>query len=272
SFDELLHVFFTIHDPTTLNRQGGDVGTQYRSAIFYHSPEQEATAERVMAELRAGKVWDDPIVTELKPLAAFYPAEEYHRDYFRRNPNQGYSSAVIAPKVAKVRKLYLDKLKQPTASAASRTGDTHAALRDPLPAAGDTGSERRPRGAAGGLDGAVRGGVLLQGSLGFRRRVHPAVQEEPFSGPEAPDRARPRAAGHRGGTTLSRHRGRPLGLSRDDRVEERGGAARSVSRRGAQASVPRPGHLPARGAAALRDPRGALGPAGGQCRPDAAVA
>jgi len=113
SFDELLHVFFTIHDPTTLNRQGGDVGTQYRSAIFYHSPEQEATAERVMAELRAGKVWDDPIVTELKPLAAFYPAEEYHRDYFRRNPNQGYCSAVIAPKVAKVRKLYLDKLKQP---------------------------------------------------------------------------------------------------------------------------------------------------------------
>ncbi len=115
SFDELLHVFFTIHDPTTLNRQGGDVGTQYRSAIFYHSPEQEATAERVMAELRAGKVWDDPIVTELKPLAAFYPAEEYHRDYFRRNPNQGYCSAVIAPKVAKVRTLYLDKLKQPTA-------------------------------------------------------------------------------------------------------------------------------------------------------------
>jgi len=115
SFDELLHVFFTIHDPTTLNRQGGDVGTQYRSAIFYHSPEQKATAERVMAELRAGKVWDDPIVTELKPLAAFYPAEEYHRDYFRRNPNQGYCSAVIAPKVAKVRKLYLDKLKQPTA-------------------------------------------------------------------------------------------------------------------------------------------------------------
>jgi peptide-methionine (S)-S-oxide reductase len=115
SFDELLHVFFTIHDPTTLNRQGGDVGTQYRSAIFYHSPEQKATAERVMAELQAGQVWDDPIVTELEPLAAFYPAEEYHRDYFRRNPNQGYCSAVIAPKVAKVRKLYLDKLKQPTA-------------------------------------------------------------------------------------------------------------------------------------------------------------
>src|SRR6266571_4015484 len=103
SFDELLHVFFTIHDPTTLNRQGGDVGTQYRSAIFYHSPEQKATAERVIAELEAGKVWDDPIVTELKPLAAFYPAEEYHRDYFRRNPNRGYCSAVIAPKVGRRR-------------------------------------------------------------------------------------------------------------------------------------------------------------------------
>lgn len=115
SFDELLHVFFTIHDPTTLNRQGGDVGTQYRSAIFYHSPEQKATAERVMAELQAEKLWDDPIVTELEPLQTFYPAEEYHRDYFRRNPNQGYCRAVIAPKVAKVRKLYLDKLKQPAA-------------------------------------------------------------------------------------------------------------------------------------------------------------
>lgn len=115
SFDELLHVFFTIHDPTTLNRQGGDVGTQYRSAIFHHSPEQKATAERVMGELAAEQVWDDPIVTELKPLQAFYPAEEYHRDYFRRNPSQGYCRAVIAPKVAKVRKLYLDKLKQPVA-------------------------------------------------------------------------------------------------------------------------------------------------------------
>jgi len=113
SFDDLLHVFFTIHDPTTLNRQGGDVGTQYRSAIFYHSPEQKATATRIMAELQAEKVWDDPIVTELKPLEAFYPAEEYHRDYYRRNPNQGYCSAVIAPKVAKVRKRYFDKLKQP---------------------------------------------------------------------------------------------------------------------------------------------------------------
>jgi len=113
SFEDLLHVYFTIHDPTTLNRQGADVGTQYRSAIFYHSPEQKATAERVIAELQAQKLWDEPVVTELKPLTAFYPAEEYHRDYFRRNPNQGYCQAVIAPKVAKVRKIYFDRLKQP---------------------------------------------------------------------------------------------------------------------------------------------------------------
>jgi peptide-methionine (S)-S-oxide reductase len=115
SFRDLLHVFFTIHDPTTLNRQGADAGTQYRSAIFYHSPEQRAAAEQVMAELGAEEVWDAPIVTELVPLERFYPAEEYHRDYYRRNPDQGYCRAVIAPKVAKVRKLYLDKLKQPVA-------------------------------------------------------------------------------------------------------------------------------------------------------------
>ena len=113
SFADLLHVFFTIHDPTTLNRQGEDVGTQYRSAIFYHTPEQTATAERVIRELQAEHVWDAPVVTELAPLTAFYPAEEYHRDYYRRNPNQGYCRAVIAPKVAKIRKLYFDKLKQP---------------------------------------------------------------------------------------------------------------------------------------------------------------
>lgn len=113
SFRDLLHVFFTIHDPTTLNQQGGDVGTQYRSAVFYHSPGQKAEVERVIAELTAEKVWDDAIVTEVKPLDKFYPAEEYHRDYYRRNPTQGYCRAVIAPKVAKVRKLYFDKLKQP---------------------------------------------------------------------------------------------------------------------------------------------------------------
>jgi len=114
-FRDLLHVFFTIHDPTTPDRQGGDVGTQYRSAIFYHTPEQKAEAERVIAELEAEKVWDDPIVTQVTPSEKFYPAEEYHRDYYRRNPDQGYCRAVIAPKVAKVRKLYLDKLKQPVA-------------------------------------------------------------------------------------------------------------------------------------------------------------
>jgi peptide-methionine (S)-S-oxide reductase len=113
SFDDLLHVFFTIHDPTTPNCQGADVGTQYRSAIFYHTPEQKAAAERVIAELEAEQLWDAPVVTELKPLDTFYPAEEYHRDYYRRNPNQGYCRAVIAPKVAKVRKLYFDRLKQP---------------------------------------------------------------------------------------------------------------------------------------------------------------
>jgi peptide-methionine (S)-S-oxide reductase len=111
SYRELLEVFFTIHDPTTLNRQGGDVGTQYRSAIFYHSPQQQQEAKAVMAELEAGKVWDDPIVTEVVPLEAFYPAEEYHRDYFRRNPGQAYCRMVIAPKVAKLRKQHFERLK-----------------------------------------------------------------------------------------------------------------------------------------------------------------
>jgi peptide-methionine (S)-S-oxide reductase len=112
TYRDLLEVFFLIHDPTTLNRQGADVGTQYRSAIFFHSPEQKAEAERVIAELTARKVWDDPIVTEVLPLEAFYPAEEYHRDYYRRNPDQGYCQVVIAPKVAKVRKEYFERLKK----------------------------------------------------------------------------------------------------------------------------------------------------------------
>ena len=110
-FRELLEVFFTIHDPTTLNRQGADVGTQYRSAIFYESPEQKQIAEQVMAELEAEHVWDAPIVTEIAPLDTFYPAEEEHRDYYVRNPNQGYCQVVVAPKVAKFRKQYLEKLK-----------------------------------------------------------------------------------------------------------------------------------------------------------------
>jgi peptide-methionine (S)-S-oxide reductase len=110
SYRDLLDVFFTIHDPTTLNQQGVDVGTQYRSAVFFHSPEQERTARATIAELEAGKVWDDPIVTEVVPLTEFYPAEAYHRDYYRRNPGQGYCRAVIAPKVAKLRKHFFEKL------------------------------------------------------------------------------------------------------------------------------------------------------------------
>jgi peptide-methionine (S)-S-oxide reductase len=111
TFQDILRVFFTIHDPTTLNRQGADVGTQYRSAIFYHSAEQKTTAEAVIAEMTAAHVWDDPIVTEVTPFEVFYPAEDYHQGYFVHNPNQGYCRVVIAPKVAKFRKLYLEKLK-----------------------------------------------------------------------------------------------------------------------------------------------------------------
>ncbi len=112
SYRDLLKVFFAIHDPTTLNRQGGDAGTQYRSAIFTHSDEQEKVADEVIAELNAEKLWDDPIVTEVVPAESFYPAEDYHQEYFRRNPNQGYCRMVIAPKVAKFRKEYLVRLKR----------------------------------------------------------------------------------------------------------------------------------------------------------------
>lgn len=112
SYRDLLDVFFSIHDPTTLNRQGGDVGTQYRSAILYHSEEQRATAQKKLAELEGEGVWDDAIVTQLEPLTEFYPAEEYHKDYFRRNPNQSYCRVVIAPKVAKARSKFLAKLKR----------------------------------------------------------------------------------------------------------------------------------------------------------------
>jgi peptide-methionine (S)-S-oxide reductase len=112
TYQELLEVFFTIHDPTTLNRQGADVGTQYRSAIFYHTPEQKATAERVISELEHEKIWGKPIVTELTPFSTFYPAEAYHQEYFKRNPYQGYCMAIIAPKVAKFRSKYLEKLKK----------------------------------------------------------------------------------------------------------------------------------------------------------------
>jgi peptide-methionine (S)-S-oxide reductase len=111
SYRDLLGVFFSLHDPTTLNRQGGDAGTQYRSAIFYHDDAQRRAAEETIKELEAEHVFDEPIVTQVEPLQAFYPAEEYHREYYRRNPNQGYCRAVIAPKVAKLRSKYLEKLK-----------------------------------------------------------------------------------------------------------------------------------------------------------------
>jgi peptide-methionine (S)-S-oxide reductase len=111
-FRELLDVFFVIHDPTQLNRQGNDVGTQYRSAIFYHSPEQKAAAEEVIAALDAEKLWDAPIVTEVVPGATFYLAEDYHQEYFANNPNQPYCMFVVAPKVAKFRKQFLERLKK----------------------------------------------------------------------------------------------------------------------------------------------------------------
>lgn len=112
SYRDLLDIFFTIHDPTTLNRQGADAGTQYRSAIFYHSAAQKATAEAVIAALEAEQVWDGKIVTQVVDYEMFYPAEEYHRDYYRRNPGQSYCRAVIAPKVSKLRKHFFEKLKR----------------------------------------------------------------------------------------------------------------------------------------------------------------
>ena len=111
SFREVLELFFVMHDPTTRNRQGPDVGTQYRSAVFYHSPEQKRTAEEVIAELNAAKVWDRPIVTEVVPFQTFYKAEDYHQGYYRQNAEQPYCQVVIAPKVAKLRRHYAEKLR-----------------------------------------------------------------------------------------------------------------------------------------------------------------
>ncbi|HET9605388.1 MAG TPA: peptide-methionine (S)-S-oxide reductase MsrA [Gemmatimonadales bacterium] len=108
---EMLKIFFAFHDPTTLNRQGPDVGTQYRSAIFYNSPEQEKLAREVMADLERNATFDRPIVTELKPLDVFYPAEPGHQEYYRRHPTQPYCAAVIGPKVAKLRAGYGEKLR-----------------------------------------------------------------------------------------------------------------------------------------------------------------
>ena len=110
TYRDILGVLFTIHDPTTPGRQGNDIGTQYRSVVFYHTPEQERVVREVIAELEREKVWDDPIVTEVLPLPTFYPAEAYHQDYYNRNPDQAYCAAVVASKVAKVRKTYFDRL------------------------------------------------------------------------------------------------------------------------------------------------------------------
>jgi peptide-methionine (S)-S-oxide reductase len=111
SFRDLLDIFFTIHDPTTLNRQGADVGTQYRSAIFYHNEDQRRIAEETIRELEAAGLWEDPIVTEVTALENYYPAEEYHHNYFVRNPRQPYCQFVVAPKVAKARKHFFGKLR-----------------------------------------------------------------------------------------------------------------------------------------------------------------
>jgi peptide-methionine (S)-S-oxide reductase len=111
SYRELLEIFFTMHDPTTLNRQGADVGPQYRSIILHHSPEQKAEADRIVRELEAENVFEDPIVTEIKPYEAFYPAEVSHQDYYARNPQAGYCRVVIAPKLDKLRAKYANRLK-----------------------------------------------------------------------------------------------------------------------------------------------------------------
>ena len=113
SYDDILYIFWRIHDPTTLNRQGNDVGPQYRSAIFYHDAAQKAAAERTRADAEAERVWRDPIVTEIAPFDVFYEAEGYHQDYFNNNPNQPYCVYVVDPKVRKFRKSFQNKLKQP---------------------------------------------------------------------------------------------------------------------------------------------------------------
>lgn len=113
SYADILEVFFSTHDPTTLNRQGNDVGTQYRSAVFYHTEEQKATAEQVIKWFETEKVYNDPVVTEVTPFSAFYVAEDYHHNYFARNKNQPYCQFVVAPKVEKFKKVFKEKLKEP---------------------------------------------------------------------------------------------------------------------------------------------------------------
>jgi peptide-methionine (S)-S-oxide reductase len=113
AYRELLALFFSIHDPTTLNRQGADAGTQYRSVIFYHDDEQKRVAEQLIRELESAKTFNKPIVTQIAPFHGFYPAEEYHQEYFKRNPYQGYCQVIIAPKMAKFRQQHAQALKQP---------------------------------------------------------------------------------------------------------------------------------------------------------------
>ncbi len=120
SYRDLLVIFFTTHDPTTKDRQGNDVGTQYRSAVFYRTPEEKATAEAVVAELEEARVFRRPVVTEIVPFTEFFPAEEYHRQYYRRNPEKGYCQAVIAPKLAKFRKEHADRLRPAAPSGTPR--------------------------------------------------------------------------------------------------------------------------------------------------------
>jgi peptide-methionine (S)-S-oxide reductase len=112
TYKEVLQIFFATHDPTTLNRQGNDVGSSYRSAIFYHSDEQKKTAAELIAEIERDGVFGSPVVTEVTEFTKFYPAEDYHQNYYANNPNQGYCSAVVGPKVAKFRKVFADKLKK----------------------------------------------------------------------------------------------------------------------------------------------------------------
>ncbi|MCI4330872.1 MAG: peptide-methionine (S)-S-oxide reductase MsrA [Thermoplasmata archaeon] len=120
SYHDLLTVFLTVHDPTTLNRQGADVGTQYRSVILFHDPAQKATAHAVIAEVQATGIWRGKLVTEVAPLTQFFPAEEYHRDYFRRHPEQAYCRMVIEPKVAKFRAHFVERLRDPPGSGPDR--------------------------------------------------------------------------------------------------------------------------------------------------------
>lgn len=112
SYEDLLRVFFTVHDPTTLNRQGNDIGKSYRSAIFYHNDEQKQAAEKIIGEITKEGVYDNPIVTEVAAFDKFWPAEDYHNEYFTNNPNQPYCAAVVAPKVAKFRQKFADRVKR----------------------------------------------------------------------------------------------------------------------------------------------------------------